>query len=202
MPLIADMIRTLAARGASPEAIASAVEILELDQLAKEETRLAKKRAGNAERQQRYRDRQAERNALRSVTERYDPPPSPRPPTPARDPHARDAHAHAREISPDWKPSAEDIEYGRTLDLTAGQIDADACRFRDRALAAGERYRDPHAAFRAFLSSPHSPHRRSAASKPITVVNGAKTHAAHQQDRIREAVERRKASNPYFAGRG
>jgi hypothetical protein len=35
----------------------------------------------------------------------------------------------------------------------------------------------------------------------LTVVNGVKSHAAHQQDRIREAVERRKANNPYFASR-
>jgi hypothetical protein len=57
MPLIADMIRALHASGAAPEAIAAAVEILERDQEAKDEARRAKGRAGNAERQKRWRER-------------------------------------------------------------------------------------------------------------------------------------------------
>lgn len=77
MALMADLIRAMSAAGASQEQIAVAVEVLERDQAARDEGRRASKRANNAERQQRWRDKRraeavavTQSNALSCVTER------------------------------------------------------------------------------------------------------------------------------------
>jgi hypothetical protein len=187
--LIADLIRA----GTDPDLVQRVA--LELGRLSSEAAATEKRRAADRER------KRSPRNSADSAegAEFQEKEKSPRTPLKENHTHARDTHAHARELAPDWKPSAEDIEYGRTLDLTTEQIDADACRFRDRALAAGERYRDPHAAFRSFLSSPHSPHRRANASKPLTVVNGAKSHATPKRT-LGDEIDRIIQTNPLLAG--
>jgi hypothetical protein len=76
--LSAAVIDALVAAGATVEQLAAAMKADIASQEAKEQARLEAKRAGNAERQQRFRDtrkgKSNGRNALRAVTERDAPP--------------------------------------------------------------------------------------------------------------------------------
>jgi hypothetical protein len=123
MPLIADMIRALHASGAAPEAIAAAVEILERDQEAKDEARRAKGRAGNAERQKRWRERHqivTPVTPLCNVMQRDEAPTQPNslgsnknkippsPPTGAQTPTTKTKPGHR--LPDDWQPKPRHFE--------------------------------------------------------------------------------------------
>ncbi|EIM25721.1 hypothetical protein [Microvirga lotononidis] len=76
MTMLAELVKALAATGATVEQIAAAVEAVERQQIEQDEARKAAKRAGNAERQRRFKERKKQEqvtnsnadNALSDVT--------------------------------------------------------------------------------------------------------------------------------------
>lgn len=201
MTIKPEVLDALVAAGATAEMIAAAVKA----DMRSEEERLARKRANNAERQQRYRERhrnadnalQASHNAGNAAEpgEKGSPQdPSPKhepqekPPyggqkePPKTDPGAstkpaRDTKGH--HLPPDWQPSESDIAYGRNrVGLTLAEIEGMAEDMRlwaQSAAGQNSRKRSWSAAFRGWMRREAKKLGRKPPAKPL---NGANGHAA------------------------
>lgn len=221
MPLRAEVLDALVAAGATAEQVAAAVKAdMEAERLA-DEGRRAAKRANNAERQRRFKVRHKENgsppgggggngsNALphggnAGNAENPPPPPSPEPPTPAPTrPPAQRAHAytHESEVPENWEPRSEVFDQAVQTILFRDKLPVPDCRefarhevmrFRFHSRSHGLRYADLDAGFLNFLTKPNRPRERQ--QSPLTVVNGAKTHAHASKPSVTDVLRARIAA--------
>lgn len=170
---ITAIVRALVTAGASPEMILAAVEAAEGVQC----EALARRRASDAERQRRKRERHVTSRDV-TVTDR-DPPPidgraltttlepthNPLPKTPLK------GGKKGSRLEGDWQPSTEDRQAAATIGFTVQQADAEFEKFRDYWLAkpgqAGVKL-DWAATLRNWLRT--SAERRGITPKPLAIV--------------------------------
>jgi hypothetical protein len=128
--------------------------------------------------------------------------------TPAQ--HARARVREGREqqeVSETWEPRPEALEQAVQTILFRDKQPVAECRqftehevmrFRLHSRTHGLRYADLDAAFLNFLTKPNRP-REQPIGRPLTVVNGAKPHAAPKRT-LADELDRIKQTNPLLAG--